>query len=140
MTTYLLTRTLSILETNQLAFACRTALYYLPQQIHDASSVMPEIFPHGLSSLFAKLAKARGHWLSSALLYRNCLWGGAVLLRLKHLHRVSVTKPLLTLPISHGLLRPFRHLTARTSLPGLTIKVEEIFAELFETSDWLPLR
>ena len=41
--------------------------------------------------------------------------------RPQHFHRLSVTRPLLALPIIHGLLWKLRHLTAKTCVPGMTV-------------------
>ena len=90
----------------------------LAVEIQNASSEISRTFRHGLSPRLEKLATAWAQLLSSALSCHHLKFRGSLFARPVHFHRVSVTTPLLTLPMIHGLLLELRHLTAKTSFLG----------------------
>lgn len=90
----------------------------LAVEIQNASSEISRTFRHGLSPRLEKLATAWAQLLSSALSCHHLKFRGSLFARPVHFHRVSVTIPLLTLPMIHGLLLELRHLTAKTSFLG----------------------
>lgn len=75
----------------------------LAVEIQNASSEISRTFRHGLSPRLEKLATAWAHLLSSALSCDHLKFRGSIFVRPVHFHRVSVTIPLLTLPMIRRL-------------------------------------